>query len=351
MLKAQLITPDISIKSQRSVPLRLVLTNTGDTDLSVLTRNTPLDDVITDCLDVTVNGKKVAYDGPLVKRAPPSAKEYVTIKAGQSVETRFPISDAYDTSKPGKYEVKLKTPLPDVRPKASKLAAALRSVNFAPKKRSLKAKTSFKVEKGAGRRLTLGAAARGAEAAQRKKGKAATSKLRSVVKKKAAVTAPLDPVISGGSATKKAAARKAHTNGYKLCVRALASLQNNAQYVEWLGAHTAARFKKVKKTFTTVKDFMQSKQFTYDCSGDGCGAGVYAYTYWGTTTIWFCSEFWAAPATGSNSKAGTVLHEHTHADAETDDVAYGEDDCRALAISNPNRAIKNADSHEYYAGG
>jgi lysine-specific metallo-endopeptidase family protein len=357
MLEAKLVTPDRSFKSQHSVPLKLVLTNTGDTDLSVLTRDTPLDDIITDCLNVTVNGKKVEYDGPLVKRAPPTAKEYVTIKAGETVETKFPVSDAYDTSKPGTYEVKLKTPIPDVRPMQPGLAAAMRSSGFAPKVRKIKAKTSFKVAKGAGKRLTLGEAARVAEAAQKKKVKAAPTKaatagFRSAIKKKAAaVNAPLDPVVSGGSATKKAAARKAHKNGYKLCVNALAGLQNNTQYVEWLGAHTATRFKKVKKNFTTVKDFMESKQFTYDCSGDGCGTGVYAYTYWGTTTIWFCSEFWAAPTTGSNSKAGTVLHEHTHSDALTDDIAYGEDDCRALAISSPSKAIKNADSHEYYAGG
>jgi peptidyl-Lys metalloendopeptidase len=355
MLEAKLVTPDKNFKTQHSVPLKVVLTNTGDTDLSVLKRNTPLDDIITDCLDVTVNGKKVEYDGPLVKRAPPSAKEYVTIKAGESVETKFPVSDAYDTSEPGTYEVKLKTAVPDVRPKQAGLAAAMKSSSFAPKVHKVKAKTSFKVAKGAGRRLTLGAAARSKEAAQKKKAKAgpakaAMAKAKSVVKKKAA-NPPLAPVISGGSAAKKTAARKAHTNGYKLCVNALAGMQNNAQYVTWLGAYAATRFKKVKKNLATVKKFMESKQFTYDCSGHGCGAGVYAYTFWDTTTIWFCSEFWAAPATGSNSKAGTVLHEHTHSDASTDDIAYGEDDCLALAINKPSNAIKNADSHEFFAKG
>jgi len=356
MLEAKLVTPDKSFKTQHSVPLKVVLTNTGDTDLSVLKRNTPLDDIITDCLEVTVNGKNVEYDGPLVKRAPPSAKEYVTIKAGQSVATNFPVSDAYDTSKPGTYEVKLKTPVPDVRPKQAGLATAMRASSFAPKVHKIKAKTSFKVAKGTGSRLTLGAAARNKEASQKKKtkaapAKAAMAKAKSTVKKKAAASPPLAPVISGGSATKQTAARKAHKDGYKLCVNALAAMQNNADYVEWLGAYTAARFKKVKKNLSTVKDFMESKQFTYNCSGHGCGAGVYAYTYWDTTTIWFCSEFWAAPATGSNSKAGTVLHEHTHSDASTDDIAYGEADCRALAINKPSTAIKNADSHEFFAGG
>src|SRR5262245_40658982 len=201
MLQAKLVTPDKNFKSQNSVPLRVVLTNTGTMDLSVLTRDTPLDDIITDCLDVTVNGKKVEYDGPLVKRAPPTAGEYVTIKAGESVETKFPVSDAYDTSKPGTYEVKLKSPVPDVRPKQAGLATAMRSSGFAPKVHKLKAKTSFKVAKGAKRRLTLGAAARSKEAAQKKKAKvapakAAMAKTKSAVKKKkAAANAPLAPNV------------------------------------------------------------------------------------------------------------------------------------------------------------
>jgi peptidyl-Lys metalloendopeptidase len=356
MLKAKLVAPDKSFKSQHSVPLKLVLTNTGDTDLSVLTRNTPFDDVITDCLDVTVNGKKVEYDGPMVKRAPPTAREYVTIKAGESVETKFPVSDAYDTSKPGTYEVKLKTPIPDVRPKEAKLAAMMSAKSFAPKARSIKAKTSFKVAKGDGPRLTLGAAARIEEAAKKAKKKtvkatAANSKMAVKKKLAAAANAPLAPVISGGTAPKKAAARKAHKDGYGLCVKALTILKNDAHYAEWFGAYTAARLKKVKRDYAAVKGRMETDQFTYDLSGARCGTGLYAYTYQGTSKIWFCSEFWAAPATGADSKAGTVVHEHTHSDAATDDIEYGEDACRSLASSHPSQAINNADSYEFFAGG
>jgi hypothetical protein len=40
--------------------------------------------VITDCLDVTVNGKKVEYDGPIIKRGAPTARDYKVIKAGRA---------------------------------------------------------------------------------------------------------------------------------------------------------------------------------------------------------------------------------------------------------------------------
>lgn len=48
---------------------------------------------------------------------------------------------------------------------------------------------------------------------------------------------------------------------------------------------------------------------------------------------------------------GTIIHEMTHftITADTDDNAYGQTDCKALAISNSAKAVNNADSHEYAA--
>ncbi len=90
---------------------------------------------------------------------------------------------------------------------------------------------------------------------------------------------------------------------------------------------------------------------TCDLSDPGYGGSIYAYTYKGMTTNWMCDLFWSALATGTDSKAGTVLHEHSHASAYTDDITYGQANCRHLAVNNPDKAVQNADSHEYYAGG
>jgi peptidyl-Lys metalloendopeptidase len=52
-----------------------------------------------------------------------------------------------------------------------------------------------------------------------------------------------------------------------------------------------------------------------------------------------------------HSRGGTLIHEMSHFDvvAATDDIVYGQDGARALADSNPDDAIKNADSHEYFS--
>jgi peptidyl-Lys metalloendopeptidase len=55
--------------------------------------------------------------------------------------------------------------------------------------------------------------------------------------------------------------------------------------------------------------------------------------------------------TGTDSKAGTLVHEMSHFNvvAGTDDHAYGQSAAKSLALSNPDLALNNADSHEYFA--
>ncbi|KAG8682406.1 hypothetical protein FRC08_014982, partial [Ceratobasidium sp. 394] len=66
-----------------------------------------------------------------------------------------------------------------------------------------------------------------------------------------------------------------------------------------------------------------------------------------------CAErFGELPSnTGTDSKAGTIIHEQSHftVNGGTHDYAYGQSAAKSLAISNPARAIMNADSHEYFA--
>ena len=53
----------------------------------------------------------------------------------------------------------------------------------------------------------------------------------------------------------------------------------------------------------------------------------------------------------NNENQGVVIHEMSHfrTTAETNDYAYGQGACQALADSNPHKAINNADSHKYLA--
>ena len=67
--------------------------------------------------------------------------------------------------------------------------------------------------------------------------------------------------------------------------------------------------------------------------------------------VHLCNAFWNAPSLGIDSKAGTLVHETSHFTvvAGTQDYAYGTTAAKNLAISNPDRAVMNADNHEYFA--
>lgn len=67
--------------------------------------------------------------------------------------------------------------------------------------------------------------------------------------------------------------------------------------------------------------------------------------------IFSIGAFWNAPATGTNSKAGTIIHESSHftANGGTGDLVYGQSGCKLWALLFPNSAVENADSHEYFA--
>ncbi|PBK61739.1 zincin [Armillaria solidipes] len=90
--------------------------------------------------------------------------------------------------------------------------------------------------------------------------------------------------------------------------------------------------------------------WTYDCSCTD--SDTYAYVYPSTYgKVYLCGYYWQCPATGSGSRADTIIHEGTHFPQilGTDDYAYGETACKSLAKSNPARAYLNADNHAFFS--
>ncbi|TFK41948.1 deuterolysin M35 metalloprotease [Crucibulum laeve] len=119
------------------------------------------------------------------------------------------------------------------------------------------------------------------------------------------------------------------------------------RYTTWFGTYTSSRYSTVLSHYTKISGNTFSS-YTFDCT---CTDSSYAYVYPGTFgRVYLCNAFWNAPNTGTDSKAGTIIHESSHftANGGTDDYAYGQTAAKSLATSNPARAILNADSHEYF---
>jgi peptidyl-Lys metalloendopeptidase len=94
--------------------LRFSLANRTAAPLWVLRWNTPLEGWKGTVLTVTANGTEIPYQGPMLKRGDPGREDYVEIPAGESASATVDLSQVYEVSQPGRYEVKVTGDLHDV---------------------------------------------------------------------------------------------------------------------------------------------------------------------------------------------------------------------------------------------
>lgn len=124
---------------------------------------------------------------------------------------------------------------------------------------------------------------------------------------------------------------------------------STTRYKTWFGTYTASRKSTVQSHYSNIRNGQLATD-TFDCTCTE--ADTYAYVYPDTFGyIYLCGYYWNAPATGTDSKAGTLIHESSHftKNGGTEDYVYGQTSAKSLATSNPAEAIENADNHEYFA--
>jgi len=338
-----------------SLDLIFEITNDSKDTIRLLTWNTPLEGFKSDCLDVRRNGKSIPYVGMMVKRGSPEPNDYIIIEPGNSVSKKIDIGEGYCIAISGMIVVGFVNTNLIVNRKRNQQFPEYRFLIRMPDKKKVKKETIKVLTKKANFRFTafrttavklnrLNIGEKGARTLSTKN-KTGFAKGISV-----ASVGPLQCIITGGTMAEKQLVQAAHMNGYQMIIDALLSIADDSKYENWFGFYSTENFNQVKLTFQCIKDEYETKTLTYDLEGGSyCTSGNYGYTYKGSDTIWLCTKFWLAPDTGKNSKAGTIVHERSHASAGTKDKASNEEDCIELALSAPDEAILNADSFEYYA--
>ncbi|KAK0201350.1 hypothetical protein DFS33DRAFT_1346499 [Desarmillaria ectypa] len=116
----------------------------------------------------------------------------------------------------------------------------------------------------------------------------------------------------------------------------------------WYGTFATSRYKSTLSAFQGLVS--EPASWTYDCSCTE--SDTYAYVYPSTYgKVYLCGYYWECPATGSGSRADTIIHEGSHFPKilGTDDYAYGETACKSLAKSSPAKAYLNADNHAFFS--
>ena len=312
-LESRLETGRAALQTGDEAVVQFSLVNSGDRAAQVLRWHTPFLGVDDDIFEVTWNGKEVAYLGRTFKRPAPQASDYLTLRPGQSLSASVPLNSLYDMSRPGEYTVRYRAELAD----------------------------PF------GRRA--GDAATGAALVLWLEGEDLSA---FATAEEAPEPDALTPGFRNCSSTRQSSLRTALNSAQTYSTNALAYLTAGtagARYTTWFGTYSSTRYSTVRTHFSKIDSAFKTKTFTFDC---GCTDSAYAYVYPSQPYIvYLCNAFWSAPNTGTDSKAGTLVHETSHftAVASTDDWAYGQTACKSLAKSNTTKAVDNADSHEYFA--
>jgi peptidyl-Lys metalloendopeptidase len=291
-VQVSLSTDQATFRADQDVTLTVTLTNNARQSMKLLKWFTPVDGLEEPLFQVTRDGAPVAFEGPHYKRPAAVDADFVKLAPGQSVTTQVSLSGLYDFSQTGNYSIH------------HDLGGALTSNEL-----------KVQIE---GRKNVTGQAA----------GSVCTSTQMTT----------LNQALSAASN---------YANGAVTYLSGSAS--GTPRYTTWFGTFSSTNWGTIKTHFTAIKSAYDNNRITFDCS---CRKNYYAYVYpTQPYVIYPCNVFWTAPLTGTDSKAGTLIHETSHFNvvASTDDWAYGQSACKSLAISNPTNARDNADSHEYFA--
>ena len=298
-----------------SALVSVTVRNDSKIPAKVLKWFTPFEDVEEPLFSITRDGKSVPYIGAHYKRPAATAADYVTLAPGEAFTRTVDLGGYYDLSASGRYEIQF-----------SVSSWFLRS------------------EKG-----LLG-----------KRDTTLTSNILALnIEGRANPVRDIQPdAVSGSTAFTKCTVSQqtdlgsARNNASTYAANALAYLNagtQSARYTTWFGVYNSGRYSTVKSHFASISSAMDPATVTFNC---GCKKTYYAYVYSNQPyTIYLCKAFWTAPMTGTDSKAGTLIHEMSHFTvvAGTDDWVYGQAGAMNLASTNPTNAVDNADNHEYFA--
>lgn len=306
--------------SGQEVLVTVTISNPTGHTARVLKWFTPVDGVEEPLFAVTRDGEPVAYTGAIYKRPAITGRDYISLKSGDSITSVVNLGEYYDLSAAGQYEVFYAAAsynLFDEKGNAFKFRDVLTSE-----------KISFKT---------------GGFVPMAKPGPTPTPPPPGGIAYNRCTVDQQTLLVNAHSEAKN------YSQGAENYLYGMNTNTVPPRYTTWFGAFTTTRYNTVTSHFTAIRDAFYNKGVTYDC---GCKQNYYAYVYPNQPyKIYVCKVFWQAPMTGTDSKAGTLIHEMSHFNvvAGTDDYVYGQTGAKNLAISDPNKAVNNADNHEYFA--
>lgn len=313
----------LGLSKQGSLDSRIVvtITNNSKNDLKVLKWDTVLENQLSADIFTVSSGKaKMRYLGRIFKRGMPKEEDYIVFKAGEKRTVEIKLSNYYEMKSKGEYLISHNSEFiikDDKHYHHKQHKYHLSEAKFSTENIYISFTPSAEEE--------------------------------SIRDQKVA------PAFNGCTESQKTLLNAAQDEAMLMATNARETMNSAGEntigqrYITWFGTATPTRQNSVTSHFNSIYSALDTKQVNYDCS---CNEDYYAYVYPSEPYfIYLCNAFWPASMTGTDSKAGTIIHELSHFTilGGTHDHAYGHTDAKALAINSPDQAVFNADNHEYFA--
>ncbi len=300
--------------------VRFTMRNPTNKAVRVLKYQTPFHGVEADLFSISVAGEGVDYTGRLVKRGEPAARDYMTLAAGEVRSIDIDLSAYYNFAKSGQYEVRYGNRLHGENGQAKRVNSTPTVMWVDGNDQFLGSRVDQEPWHGYGVKLLNPAPAF----------------------TRCTTTQQSQALTALNSA-------RAYSTESRSYYGSHTSASITPRYTTWFGASTPTRYTKATTDYTNIEAALTGQTIGIDC---GCKKTYFAYVYPNQPyKIYVCRAFWSAANTGTDSRAGTLIHEVSHFDivANTDDVVYGQAGAKSLATSDPDGALRNADSHEYFS--
>ena len=351
-------------KTQSIIQCDFKFINNANEDLYLLKRNTPLEGLISEFIEVSLSlGCSILYEGPLIYRLPPTKDEFVLLKAGESISASVQITDAFSFKKDGIYYVRYIEPIQYLTVEEMEITeeqireSQIRDAQIRIKQireeqigdeqiRELQIRMEQIRQSNVYKSIEI-IIDDAPNLLKPERQEQVNSESETVHFESCSAT-----IISGTPDDKNDETIEAHQ---KLCdqiAKARGTIDDNeALYTTWFGEYTGSRPTTVKDVYQKCADGLRDNGTIYYNSGPLCDSDTIAYTYKDGAKVYFCPLYFKQPTFcdgNAYTKEATLIHEWAHAFGLTNDHVYGAASCKILATNTPDKAVDNADNYRFH---
>ncbi len=337
---------DLSIEDKLRETGELILafraTNQSENDIYMLVDNSPFEALSNDNFIVTLNGKKIDYQGLYARRIQPKRSSFRKLKRGKSAVLKLNINDFYPITETGTLRVEFK----------------MANISYC-----ISDPTTIESDDEIYYSLVTPTLPN----------PIATTEIDHTIKSTEAVKADSNttdqhsivyytlecklvmPIIKIQSEDEKEQLLQSHILAYKLIHKCLIQLKCGSQHIQkWFGNnadinHISEKYEKLKhhlENVTTEYSMGYRKCNCTDTSNTPCT--IVACTTKLDSKIYLCGHFFEKEFAVGPNQASTIIHELSHFVLDTVDHKQNKKDAEDLAQTRPDDALNNADNYGFF---